>query len=499
MDNFEVMDDKDSSASIEFDLYENNSHDATLRQGELKSYAVKEDGSAIFAKKKSDYSVTVERLLWVDGWEETITRQGKDTIRKQEMTLVVLKLVLASKDRDNKIRQVTASLAFEDGNPKETNGMNEPQAEAWAPFHKPERWHESVAQRKRTTKTEFSAKAEYSGSGSSATYSKEGEISWNQTAFDEGLANPEISSLTGRRNGVTWDLTQNNLESQGVSREFWAAVLFSRRSRDAYLVRFKIDIYAGTLEEFKDKTKRFFGLKPEQTKAFLVTPWKKSVRNFEGEDIFKSIDVNNLGKLRKQGDRSCLDVKWGPNYTYQAQTSKLAATATMNNESDTIAIETEKVEEDAEKVRHAEDSHSALPQGDPPLVAPSSIAATHQPFSAERPNPNPTPAPGPASATILSSVQPHSVLTQPDSSSQVPHLAAGLPPLLVGWCSPASTVDVGRLTALEARTAQAESRLATQDLTILDLRKALMARDAQLAALEQTLKTLTGNNAGSNL
>jgi hypothetical protein len=57
----------------------------------------------------------VERLLCVDGWEET-TGEGEHLKRKQEMTLVVLKFVLATKAHSERFRSVTATLAFQDFN-----------------------------------------------------------------------------------------------------------------------------------------------------------------------------------------------------------------------------------------------------------------------------------------------------------------------------------------------------------------------------------------------
>lgn len=113
------------------------------------------------------------RITWlqlsgcsVDGWEET-TEQGQNEVRKQEMTLVVLKMIFASKDSESKISEVVASLMLE--KPQNTNDMADPEVQAWAPFHKTERWNKSNAQHKKTSKKVVSLKAGHPNVDTSAT------------------------------------------------------------------------------------------------------------------------------------------------------------------------------------------------------------------------------------------------------------------------------------------------------------------------------------------
>ena len=455
MADYKDMNNLDMSTSLEFDLYHNPNHEATLQSGAVKSYGANENGSTIFEKKKSGYTVLVERLLWVDGWEKT-TVEGEGAVYGERMTLVVLKIVLASRDPNRKVGYATASLIFEDSNWKETKGKNEPQVEAWAPFHTQQRWNPSLAHYKKTDTKDGNVSVGYSGVDLSGGWSSQGEISWDRTAFDQGSSISESSPITGRRNGVTWVIEQNQLEKAGVSQDFWAAVLISRPTADPYLVKFQINARIGTIEDFKNKTKQFFGLKPDNTKPFLVTPWKKQVCNFEGKDIIKCIDLNNLGKLQGQGNRSNLDVKWGPDYkieipTPSEQASEILSDATITGES-------------AEDVSPASTSQSAS-LATPALVAGTGSTAAAPPITIP-----------PAASGLL----------------QVPH--SSLPPLMIGWYNPTSTTndDSGRLRALEARAAQIETRIAAQDSLILQLQQALVAKDVQLARLEQVTGAMIG-------
>ncbi|KAL8943002.1 MAG: hypothetical protein Q9211_001151 [Gyalolechia sp. 1 TL-2023] len=453
MADYEDMNDLDECTPLDFDLYYISNHEAALQAGAVKSYGVKEGGSAIYDRRESGYTVTVERLLWVDGWEKT-TMNGEQRVRGQEMTLVVLKIVLASHDPNRRFAYVKASLTFEDSNYEKTHGKNEPVVEAWAPFRTQERWNPSVANLKKTDTKDGKLEVGYSGVGLSGGWGIQGEINWDRTAFDQGRSNSESSRITGNRNGVTWVLEQNQLENAGVSQEFWAAVIVSRPTVDPYLVKFQIETQIGTIENSKQKLKEFFGFNPSKTRPFRVTPWSKRVCNFEGKDIIKSIDLDNLGKLRGLKQSTELDVKWGPNYkidisTPAEQASELSKDNIITGES-------------AEDVSPASTSRSAS-LTTPALPVPISDAAAASPITL------------PSAASGL--------LQVPQSS---------LPPLMIGWYNPTPTTNTesGRLTALEARAAQTESRIAAQDSLLLQLQQDLIAKNLQLARLEQLINSM---------
>ncbi|KAL6793706.1 hypothetical protein GGI42DRAFT_363628 [Trichoderma sp. SZMC 28013] len=304
------LDDEDPSKSLSFDLYEDLNHEATQQSGSLKSYEVKQHGGAIYDRKESGHCVTVERLLWVDGWGYS-TVDGENTKSEQEMTLVVLKIVLAPQNPKKKFRYMRASLIFED---IEESGVNEPQVQAWAPFRAMTRWNKTVAHHTKSGKREGSVEVSCSVTSATGSWSSESEVSWDRTAFDEGRSNSIISQKTGNRNGVTWVVNQNNIENAGITQELWVAVLLSRPTAEPYLTRFEINTRVGTMEDFKNKTRAFFGLDPDRTKPFKVTPWVNQLCCYEGKDIMKCIDINNLDTLRCASNGSTLDMKWGPNF-----------------------------------------------------------------------------------------------------------------------------------------------------------------------------------------
>lgn len=414
---FDDLGDKDLSESLSFDLYEDLNHEATQQSGSLKSYEVKQHGGAIYDSKESGHRVTVERLLWVDGWENPIEKAKGE----QEMTLIVLKIVLAPQNPTKKFRYMKATLIFED---TEKNGENDIQVQAWAPFNQIERWNKTVAQHTRSSKKEGSVEVGYSVASATGSWSSEGEVSWDQTAFDEGRSNSTINEKTGNRNGVTWVVNQNKLENAGVTQELWVAVLLSRPTRKPYLAKFEISTRVGTAEDFKNKTMAFFGLDPGRTEPLRITPWSNTICYFEGKDIIKCVDINNLGALRCADKNSRLNMKWGPNYQVEAtmleRSSGSWATKGLSN-----------------------DSQSKTP-----------------PVSSEATSAQQSTAPAAA-----------------DTIQPLPQL--NLPPLVVGWYSPGSmaNIDSTRLTGLEERMARLEARLHEQDSKIIALQQKLLEKE----------------------
>ncbi|UKZ60115.1 uncharacterized protein TrAtP1_001401 [Trichoderma atroviride] len=270
MASFVDLDKEGQSKRLEIDLYRNWNHEATALSGSFKSYGVKDDGSAIFDSKRSGYSVTADRLLWVDGWEKTTFKDAKP-IRHQEMTLVVLRIDLASHDPKRKFGSANITLEFEGGDGNTSDPKDVPQVQAWAPFNTTERYNASKASHTKSTKTEVAVQAGHSNAELSGSRSSEYEISWDRTMFDQGSSIPVMGQL-GRRNGVTWILAQNELQNAGVQPTFYIAVLISRQSRKPYLVKFDIEARVNTMEDFINKTKTFFGSNPGKTKPYLVTP-----------------------------------------------------------------------------------------------------------------------------------------------------------------------------------------------------------------------------------
>ncbi|KAL7919915.1 hypothetical protein ACQKWADRAFT_329266 [Trichoderma austrokoningii] len=403
------------SASLPWDLYCIENHPSTVESSSLKSY-------------ESGYAVTVERLLWVDGWEET-TVDGEKAVHGQEMTLVVLKIVLASSDAKGKFARAEVAIEFEDPT---AGSENEPTVVAWAPFRNSERWNASQAQRTKTEKKDGHASLGYSGVELSGGWSRESSVSWDQMSFDKGTAHARISLTTQRRNGVTWMLEHNKLQNSGVTPEFWATVLLSRLTAEPYLVKFRIDACAGSMEDFANKTRSFFGLDPCKTKPFLVTPWKSVVCNYEGKDIEKCASNTRLA------------VKWGPDHQIEVPMPSASRQAWGKEK---MAKAEPKPETETEGL--ANNNNKAAEEDAMPT--PVSMASPQKPALVPSFADTPAPAPAPAPAQV----------------SQL-----SLPPLVVGWqsASPLSSTangDSTRVTGLESRMAQLEARLAVQDVMIL--------------------------------
>ncbi|KAL2193910.1 hypothetical protein P885DRAFT_63462 [Corynascus similis CBS 632.67] len=314
-DELEDLADSDPSKPIEFGLFEHLNAEAAASQGSLKAYDLKDGGSALYSERKSDYSVLADRLLWVDGYETT-TQVVNEVKRGREMTLVVLKLAFSSVEPSAKFEHIRATLRLR-GHDGRNSHRNQPEVEVWSPFRTMESFNRTVAQRETTNAVEAGTKVGYSGVELSAGCSRENKISWELTDFDEGSSNEEFSTVTQRRNRITWFLKQNKLLNQGVKPEVWVSVLFARPSAKPYVVDFELYVRAGTLREIENRTKRFFGNAPGWTTSFSMTPWKQTICNSEGKDILKGIDLDNLGKLRDPALRTSLNVKWGSGPAYQ--------------------------------------------------------------------------------------------------------------------------------------------------------------------------------------
>ncbi|KAL8370979.1 hypothetical protein RB595_001029 [Gaeumannomyces hyphopodioides] len=409
---YEDLDAFDSDDELRFELHESFGNPAQAGQGGLRSYETKKDGTAIYyAERPSDYSILADRILWVDGYEST-TADGQ---RGREMTLIVLKIKLFSADRDSKFKKFIAELSFKN---KEAGSGDEPFVEAWAPFRTPGEWNPVAVQREVTDKTEGGVKVGYQGAEVSGARSHEEKLSWTQVDFDQGISGETIGK-SGRRNGVQWAVSQNNVSGMGVTPEVWAAVLLSRTTAEPYGVRFRLRSHGGTLREVQEGAKRFFGVKPDETKPFSVTPWKRTICHSEGHRIREVIDLDNLGKLIGPLGTDLI-LPLGPGH-------RIAPPQVSSNPA-------------------AEGFASALGESVVPRPAET---ATPQGSSAAEPQPTQRLAEGPSPSTLAHSA------ASPGTRWHIP-------------------ADPARLAAMECRVAQSEARIATLESTMLELREALL-------------------------
>lgn len=308
MSNCESFNFIDSAAPLRFDLYD---EDKPLdRRAEVKSFKTNDEGMALYKREKSDdYFILAERLLWVNGWEKTIG-EGETATKKGPLTLVVLKLVISSRDPKNiHLSRISATLEFANTKKARYASASEPKVVAWAPFHNYQRSNKTIVHSRQVTKTEGNATVGYSGSSLALGRTKEEEIAWDQNNFDEAYSDT-VTSKAGNRIGVKWMVTRSAYQQHPMQQVIHAAVLLSTEPESPYIVKFSFSVQAGTLATIQDKFQKFLGMGPDKTKDFVVTPGKNIV-NDEGEGILQSIDLNNLGKLRGEEDPSSLILKWG--------------------------------------------------------------------------------------------------------------------------------------------------------------------------------------------
>ena len=279
------------------------------KQGGFKSYTTKGDGEVVYESgRESDFSIMVERLLCVDGWENT------EKEPPQAMTLLVLEFTLACTDPDGRFESMTTTIEFEDRGRSKNEAK--PEVDGWAPFMHMQRYNESEAEMHH--KSTLGAEVGGGAAGATATVNAglENEITSNRKYFDEGNAYPVFSKIDERRNGVTWFLKQNSIQKAGISPEFRVAILLKRASQAPFLCKFRIRTRAGMWNDFVDGIKRVFRANPGSTKPFLMTPATAARVRYEGKEILESIDTENLGKLKKK-QLQALSIVWGCNPVVQ--------------------------------------------------------------------------------------------------------------------------------------------------------------------------------------
>jgi hypothetical protein len=287
---------------VSLDLYQKWDTREEAQKGGLKTFKVTGDGSLIYDSDKSDYVVTVERVLGVDGWEKTTEHdEGAKTL----MTLIILKIVVTRKKPDCRVRYVTATLSFEN----QKNGPKaNPVVEAWAPFHSMELTNPMEEKVKKTDEFSGQAGLAYNGVDAHVRGSRKNEIAFKRTYYDTAFASARMNPDSGQRGGVMWHMEKSKIQIDSVPPETYAAVLFTRESDAEYVVRFDIDVGGGTMFDLRTKAKRAFGLGPGHTKPFLVQPSPYPKVRGEGRDFLPAVKKENLGGLRSADNSTELTI-----------------------------------------------------------------------------------------------------------------------------------------------------------------------------------------------
>ncbi|EJT74686.1 hypothetical protein GGTG_08524 [Gaeumannomyces tritici R3-111a-1] len=268
-----------------------------------------ENDPLIFGKETSDYTLKVERLVWVDGWRES-TGDAAHRQRRGEMTLVVLKLGFNTKTKNSKVGFARAELRFR---AKDKHGKD-PEVVAWGPFRRIQTWNAWKAQRDINTKNEQKLDLGYAGQKGSLGRTTEDKTSWERIDFDSGkstdLAN--LKKTGSGANGVMWTVSQNQIHNQGVAPEIRIGVLFSRPNADRYLVDFRLTAITGPVRELWEKIKGGVAGVSGDSIPWTATPNPGDKTNYfhEGADIINSIDIENLGRLVSKTDCTDLNPAW---------------------------------------------------------------------------------------------------------------------------------------------------------------------------------------------
>ncbi|KAL7916500.1 hypothetical protein GGI35DRAFT_433224 [Trichoderma velutinum] len=304
---------EDSTKPLKFDLYPAFIQEANYPLGGPHSYLDRDVDDNVYSDIKSGHTVNLERLLWVDGYERS-SLADEGMVTRQEMTLVVLRVALASHSPRARFSYVKLSLNFKRTEYTDHQGFKEPKIEAWAPFHSMSVQDSPDSNPKKRSNLSADGNISFHTAELSAGRAAEGEIAWNHIIFDEGRSMPMISNMTDSRNGVTWLLKQNYLENAGAEQKFRVAMLISRTSSEPYVFRFRVDTRISIHEDIKSRSENLSDIESTGSKQFLITPWRDVVCNFEGHDIMKCVDLKNMGRLRDQKESSKLDLKWGPGY-----------------------------------------------------------------------------------------------------------------------------------------------------------------------------------------
>lgn len=327
------LDVKDASEPLSLDLHENLNH-----------YEAKLPCDVIYDRRKSRHCVTVKRLLWADGLGHSIVNGEKSTT-KQDMTLVILKIVLAPYiPEKEKFWHMRLSLIFED---MDQSGINQPQVLAWAPGTGTTGRNGAATHHEKSGEKERNVEVDNSVTSATVTWSSEGAVSWDQTSFEKKRSSPMLNPKTNNLNGVSWYVEQYDSGNVGDTQELFAAVLLSRPTAEPYLARFEINARVNTKEDVRNKTVSLFGLESFHTEPFKITPRANQVCCYEGKYIWKCIDINNLDKLRCERDIRTLDIKWGPKYQVEATAlegpSSSSATTDLlkNSQSETSPVSKE--------------------------------------------------------------------------------------------------------------------------------------------------------------
>ncbi|CAK7212974.1 hypothetical protein SBRCBS47491_001645, partial [Sporothrix bragantina] len=115
-----------------FHMY--NTEDAPQGGAVRGTYEASQHGYFISETKKSNCTVTVNRLVWVDGWSGI---QDPDNAENRPLSLAVLKLTLSPENKRSYMTYASLQMKLK----ASTGTDNDPEIIAWGPFRHEEKWN----------------------------------------------------------------------------------------------------------------------------------------------------------------------------------------------------------------------------------------------------------------------------------------------------------------------------------------------------------------------
>lgn len=382
--------------------------------------------SLMFAEDKPEYSITAERLLWIDG------RLGKsEGLREghEGLSLIVLNLLFKPKRNNRRIDHAFVELRFQ----SQYKSGKDPEVIAWGPFYKTEKWNFSSAKKSETGKTDLQAGLGWAGQQLSAGYGRETASEWDEFYCDRGESTELTSSKKGTRHGVRWMVAQNRKKNEGIAPRLRIGVLIRRpEAKEPYKVTLDIEAHVSSWGTFVSDSLSRVGFNKEPKFYWEAKPTTEAKYKWheDGLQLAKDVDVDNLGDLIDLDNRNSLSQVWLlPDALIQAKSLPQASQTTGAAVAVQVGGLATKVMTEVDQARDQQQA-----------PAPGTTGETETAHD----------------AVTSREDQYHSVT---DRVSITQAIESGLN---------------GRLVSLEARAAQAEARLAAQDQIILELQKSIL-------------------------
>jgi hypothetical protein len=225
---------------------------------------------------------------------------------KTPATLMIFDYRLMITKQDAHFTSVVTSFEFSTPVASGTPGIA-PSVIAYAPFEEPFRYNYSDSEERRLDSTTLRMAPAYQGvTAGEASWTHEGESTYNKRFFDQGLGGRHFDAQE-RAYKVWWNLTNNKRQAAGVSPTFRVAVLVERKDYEKFEAKFTIAAEGGLGYKFQHLIDRFIRRTAVDDPINLDPK-----RPPKGLDLVGlAVDPEELGKLRSGNELTGLSSVWG--------------------------------------------------------------------------------------------------------------------------------------------------------------------------------------------